>query len=114
MAHRGTQARRFPRYDTSTDVIVYLGPAPIQCSIAQIGRGGCLIFPPLPPRQYEDIKLSFRLSEELPPITCNGHMVYSMSDRGTGVAFTEISLYNQELITSYYESKPTTGKSKHA
>jgi hypothetical protein len=41
-------------------------------------------------------------------------MVYSMSDRGTGVAFTEISLYNQELITSYYESKPTTGKSKHA
>jgi len=41
----------------------------------------------------------------LPSINCKGEIVYSISDRGTGVAFTEISLYNQDRITQFFEKQ---------
>jgi len=46
----------------------------------------------------------------LAPINCKGEVVYSINDRGTGVAFTEISLYNQERITEFFEKQETTEK----
>ncbi len=111
MADEGSARRRFPRYHTGLDVIVYPGAKAAQGRITQISRGGCLIFPPLPPLQSPEIKLSFRLADDLPYINCVGEVVYSVSDKGTGVAFREISIYNQELITDYFEKRLAAEKS---
>lgn len=105
MADEGIQRRRFPRYPANIEVTVYLDSGASQTHMPQVSRGGCLIFPPLPPHQSPSIKLSFSLGDSLPPINCKGEIVYSISDRGTGVAFTEISLYNQDRITQFFEKQ---------
>jgi hypothetical protein len=45
------------------------------------------------------------LGEDSPSINCKGEIAYSISDRGTGIAFTEISIYQQDLITQYFEEQ---------
>ncbi len=100
-----TPVRRYPRYRTSTIIIVYHGSDSRECNILQISRGGCLVVPTLPFQQSSEVRLSFRLSDDLPAINCKGEIVYGIRDKGTGIAFTEISVYNQDLITSHFESQ---------
>jgi hypothetical protein len=78
----------------------------IPARINQVSRGGCLIFPPLPAQQSPEIKLSFRLGDDQGPVNCKGEIVYSINDRGTGVAFSEISLYNQDRISEFFAQQP--------
>jgi hypothetical protein len=103
MADHDSAKRRFPRYHTGVNVIIYQAQRTIQARISQVSRGGCLIFPPLPPLQATDLKISFRLADDLPYINCKGEIAYNIQDKGTGIAFTEISLYNQDVITSHFE-----------
>jgi hypothetical protein len=103
MSDGPAQRRRFPRYQCNLEVTIYLDSKCIQARIPQVSRGGCLIFPPVPPHHSPAIKLSFQLADGLPSINCKGEIVYSISDRGTGVAFTEISLYNQDRISDFFE-----------
>lgn len=110
MGDEQVQRRRFPRYPTNLQVIVYVNAKAIQTRIPQISRGGCLIFPPLPAFQNPEIKLSFSLGDGLPPINCRGEIVYSINDRGTGVAFTAISLYNQDRITEFFAKQQPAEK----
>jgi c-di-GMP-binding flagellar brake protein YcgR len=105
MADQGTQRRRYPRYLAQIDAIIYLSPSPLKVRIVNISRGGCLIYPTLPPLPDPQLRISFRLSEEEPYVNCKGEVVYSIADKGTGVAFTEISIYNQERITEYFEKR---------
>ncbi len=105
-----SQRRRFPRYRTDLAVTVYLATGATVARISQISRGGCLIFPPLPAKVNPAVKLSFRMAEDLPFVNCKGEIVYSVMDRGTGVAFTEISQFNQDLITEYFEKQVAAGK----
>lgn len=111
MPDQGIQRRRYPRYPTSLEATVYLPAGALQAHISQISRGGCLIFPPLPSQPSPGIKLSFRLAEDVPYINCKAEIAYSVVDRGTGVAFTEISEFNQDLITEYFEKQLAAGKS---
>lgn len=111
MAEPPEQRRRFPRYPTDADVTLYLASGALQAKIVQLSRGGCLILPALPSQPNPSIKLSFRLAPDLPYINCKGEIVYSIVDRGTGVAFTEISLYNQELISEHFEKLAATERS---
>jgi hypothetical protein len=104
------QKRRFPRYRADLEVTIYLDSKCIQSRIPQVSRGGCLVFPPVPPHQSPAIKLSFRLADGLPSINCKGEIVYSINDQGTGVAFTEISLYNQDRITDFFEKQQAAEK----
>jgi hypothetical protein len=104
------QKRRFPRYQADLEVTIYLDSKSIQSRIPQVSRGGCLVFPPVPPHQSPAIKLSLQLADGLAPINCKGEIVYSISDRGTGVAFTEISLYNQDRITDFFEKQQAAEK----
>jgi len=110
MPDEGVQRRRFPRYPSDLAVTVYMDMKVVQTRIPQISRGGCLIFPPLPPHHSAEIKLSFSLEDGLPSVNCKGEIVYTVNDRGSGVAFTEISLYNQERITSFFAKPPTAEK----
>lgn len=110
MADEGIQRRRFPRYPASLEATVYLASGAIPAHITQISRGGCMIFPILPPQSSPGIKLSMQLSEDLPYINCKAEIVYSVVDRGTGIAFSEISEYNQDLITEFYEKQPAAGR----
>ena len=111
MADEGIQRRRFPRYPTSLDATVYLATGAIEARIVQISRGGCLIFPPLPPQPSPGIKLSFQLAPDMPSINCKAEIVYTIMDRGSGIAFTEISEYNRELIRDHFEKEPAEEKS---
>ncbi len=97
--------RRFPRYSTAAEVMIYQGQNLIKARMKQISRGGCLVFPQLPPTGNEALRISFHLSPELPFINCKGEVVYSFPDKGTGIAFTEISEYNQDQITSFFEKQ---------
>ena len=104
------QRRRHPRYLADLEVIIYRQEDAIRAHIAQISRGGCLIFPPLPDPAASQLKISFRLAEDFPYINCKGEVAYSINDKVTGVVFTEISQYNQELITHYFERRLTAEK----
>ncbi len=110
MENTGPQRRRFPRYRSNLEVTVYVGTKAIPARIAQLSRGGCLVNPPLPAQPTSAVKLSFRLSEDLGPINCIGEIVYNISDVGTGIAFTEISIHNQDLITDYFAKQPAVGQ----
>jgi hypothetical protein len=102
----GPQRRRYPRYFTDLEVTVYVGTKAVPARITQVSRGGCLIFPPLPAQQSAEVKISFRLTGNSDPVNCKGEIVYSINDRGTGVAFTEISLYNQDRISDFFAKQP--------
>lgn len=103
MADEGIQKRRYPRYRTDVPAMVYQGAKSFTARVVQISRGGCLIYPPVDSRQGNEIKLSLQLGAELPSINCRAEIVYSINDRGSGVAFSEISLYNQDRISEYCE-----------
>jgi PilZ domain-containing protein len=103
MDEKPLRARRYARYGTDLEIIIHQDPHPIRGRITQISRGGCLIFPALPPQPTPHLRMSFRLHQELPSINCMGEIVYNIADKGTGVALTEISEYNQELITKFFE-----------
>jgi PilZ domain-containing protein len=104
------QKRRHPRYLADLEVIIYRQADALRAHVAQISRGGCLIFPPLSDPAESQLKMSFRLAEDFPYINCKGEVAYSINDRGTGVVFTEISQYNQDLITDYFERRPAAQK----
>jgi len=114
MADLGASNRRFPRYLTDTEVMIYQGQKMIKARIKQISRGGCLVLPQLPPTGNEALRISFRLSEDAAFINCKGDVVYSFPDKGTGIAFTEISEYNQDRITSAFDKQPATERQQSA
>ncbi len=97
--------RRHPRYAADVEAIIYRPADALRARIIMISRGGCLIFPVLPDPATSLLKMSFRLADDLPYINCKGQVVYNIHDKGTGVAFTEISQYNQDLITEYFERR---------
>lgn len=109
MPQVSAQKRRHPRYATDLEVTVYLASGATQTRIKQISRGGCLVFPPLPPQTSSAIKISFRFSEDLPYINCKAEVAYSIMDKGSGIAFTEISEYNQDLISKHFEKQTPEG-----
>lgn len=111
MAEQGAEMRRFPRYGASLDVTVYLGSGTARARIVQISRGGCLLYPPLESQENPEVRLSFRVADDLPDIHCKGEIVYSIRDRGTGIAFSEISQYHQDLITQYFDRALATRNS---
>jgi PilZ domain len=106
MPDEGIQRRRYPRYPTSLEATVYTASGALQAHIAQISRGGCLIFPPLPPQPSPQIKLTFRLAGDGAYVNCKAEIVYTIMDKGSGIAFTEISEHNRELITEFFEKQP--------
>ena len=109
MSGEPVQRRRYPRYRCEVPVTLYLGSKMAESRIVNISRGGCLLFPPFPPQVSPEIKLSFRLDDDEPPINCKGEVVYSIGDRGAGVAFTEISIFNQDRITSHFDKLAAAG-----
>ena len=107
MEEESLEKRKFRRYPVDLETIVYQGGGTAQGQIVQISRGGCLLkMPPPVPAQELEMRLSFRLHPDLPSINCKGDAIYYVADQGTGVAFTEISAYNQDLITSHFEKQP--------
>jgi len=104
MDGKSYQSRRYARYHTNLDVVICGQLESIQAHILQLSRGGCQILPTLPPQPTPFVKISFRLSQELPPIDCTGEIIYNIEGKGTGVAFSEISEENQEMISTYFEN----------
>ncbi len=110
MDEQSESRRRYARFNADLEVTVHQEEGAFVGRITQISRGGCLIYPPLPAELAPHVKVSFRLSEKLPPINCHGEIVYTIADKGTGVALTEISEYQQDLITQHFEALQAAGK----
>jgi hypothetical protein len=108
MGNGQREKRKYPRYSVSLDVTVYIDSAPVQARITNLSRGGCLIYPPLPFTPNPEVKLSILLPDDSSPINCKGEIVYTVHDRGTGIALTEISLHNQERMAEFLEKQPAT------
>jgi hypothetical protein len=107
MEEKSPEKRKSCRYPAALEVTIYEGGRTAQGQIVQISRGGCLLkMPPPPVAQGLEMRLTFGLSADLPSINCKGEVIYYIADRGMGVAFTEISTYYQDLITSYFEKQP--------
>ncbi len=102
--------RRYARYSTDLPVTVHNEDGAFQGRITQISRGGCLIYPSLPADLPAHVKVTFNLSESLPPINCHGEIVYNIRDKGTGVALIEISEAQQDAITEFFESQVPVSK----
>jgi hypothetical protein len=105
--------RRAPRYHAAIEVAIYQGRTLVSSRITQISRGGCLVFPPLPAAPEQTLRMSFRLAADLPYINCKGEIAYSFPDKGTGIVFTEISLFNQDLITNHFEKQSPASRPAH-
>jgi hypothetical protein len=102
MDGKSLQPRRFERYKVDLEVVIQGQGGPIPARITQISRGGCMVFPALPPQPTPFLRLSFRLSPELPPINCIGEIIYSIEERGTGISLAEISENNQDMISQHF------------
>ena len=99
------QRRRFPRYRADVPATLYLATGVVEGRVVNVSRGGCLFFPALPSEDSPAVKLSLQLDDGLPCLNCKGEIVYSIRDRGTGIAFREISEYNLDRITAFFEKK---------
>ena len=86
MDEHSVSRRRYVRYNTDLEVAIQQEGGTFGGRITQISRGGCLIYPALPAELAPHVKVSFRLSDQLPPINCYGEIVYNILDKGTGVA----------------------------
>ncbi len=104
-----SQRRRFPRYHTDLEVTISHGADSIRTRIKQISRGGCLVFPPLDLWQSTEVRIVFRLADDLPEVRCKGEIMYSVSAQGSGIAFTEIAPRNLDLITEHFEKAASSG-----
>jgi hypothetical protein len=102
MGEEPRNERRYPRHSVNLDATVYVRLFSIPARITNLSQGGCLIYPPLGSALSTEVKLLFRLPDGS-RIACKGEIVYEVFDRGTGVAFTEISQYNQEQIAEFFE-----------
>jgi c-di-GMP-binding flagellar brake protein YcgR len=100
------QERRSPRFRVNLDATVYVESATVRTRITSLSLGGCLVYPPLSPTPSTVIRLSFLLPDGATSINCKGEIVYTIHDRGTGIAFTEISQYHQERIAEFFEGQP--------
>jgi PilZ domain-containing protein len=114
MDEHSAKRRKYARYKTDLEVTVQQEAGAFGGRITQISRGGCLIYPALPAELTPHVKVSFRLSDQLPPINCHGEIVYSIADQGSGVALTEISEYQQDLITQYFEAQQAAAKQSNS
>ena len=107
MEKESSPKRGCRRYPADLETIIYQGGGTARGKIVQISRGGCLLkLPPRAATQGVEMRLSFRLGADLPNINCKGEALYYVADQGVGIAFTEISVYQQDLITSYFEKQP--------
>jgi hypothetical protein len=60
------------------------------------------LYPPLGSASSTEVKLLFRLPDGS-RIACIGEIVYEVFDRGTAIAFTEISQYHRDRIAEFFE-----------
>lgn len=73
-----------------------------QRNIINISEGGCLVSPPVLESAHAGGILSFHVGETHVPIRADGEIVYTNYDRGTGIAFTQISEPSRKFIDSFY------------
>jgi len=105
MDENSYRPRRYVRYPANLDVIIHGETEHIRAHIIQLSRGGCQILPALPPQPTPFVKMSFRLSKDLPSIDCTGEIIYSIEGKGTGIALAEISEDSQEMISTFFEKE---------
>ncbi len=97
--------RQYPRYKARTLVTVTMLDGKIhQRSILNISGGGCLVSPPVLESAHAGGSVSFQVGETHVPIRADAEIIYTNYDRGTGIAFTQISEPNRKFIDSFFSA----------
>ena len=95
--------RQFPRYKAKTLVTMTMMDGQThQRNIINISGGGCLVSPPVLESAHAGGILTFQVGETHVPIRADGEIVYTNYDRGTGIAFTQISEPSRKFIDSFF------------
>lgn len=95
--------RQYPRYKARTLVTVTMLDGQIlQRNIINISEGGCLVSPPVLESAHAGGTVSFQVGETRFPIRADAEIVYTNYERGTGLAFTQISEPSRKFIDSFF------------
>ena len=95
--------RQYPRYKARTLVTVtMLDGKTHQRSILNISGGGCLVSPPVLESAHAGGSVFFQVGETRVPIRADAEIIYTNYDRGTGIAFTQISEQNRKFIDPFF------------
>ena len=99
--------RRYPRYKTNIPVTLTTDKSKFQISIIQISRAGCLAFPPILHFTDPKVELTFQLDEGLPSFRTAGRIIYTVHNRGTGIAFSGLSEMGRDAIEKFFSERGT-------
>ncbi len=104
-----TQAgkRRYPRYESNIPVKLAADGSESERTITQISRAGCLISPSTPDVSQAGVTISFRLDKELNPILTRGEVIYTVYEKGIGIAFKGIAESDGSTIESFFSKLGT-------
>ena len=97
--------RQYPRYKTNIPATLTTDKGEFQINIIQIGRGGCLVFSSLLLFTLPKVDLTFQLDEGLPLFRITGRILYTIHNKGTGIAFSGLSGMERDAIERFLSGR---------
>lgn len=99
--------RRHARYEASIPVTLAADGIETERTISQISRAGCLISPATPEVSQAGVTMAFKLDQELKPILTRGEVIYTVYEKGIGIAFKGIAESDGSTIESFFSKLGT-------
>ena len=99
--------RQYPRYKTNFPATLTTDKGGLETHIIQISRGGCLVFSSILLFTDPKVDLTFQLDEELPLFRITGRIIYTIHNKGTGIAFSGLSEMERDSIERFFSGRGT-------
>ena len=99
--------RQYRRYKTNFPATLTTDKGEFQTHIIQISRGGCLVFSSILLFTDPKVDLTFQLDEELPLFRTTGQIIYTIHNKGTGIAFSGLSEMERDAIVRFFSGQGT-------
>ncbi len=99
--------RQSARYKTNVPATLTTDKSEFQVNIIQISRAGCLVFPPILQFTDPNLNLTFQLDEGLPSFRTSGRIIYTIHNKGTGIAFSGLSEMERNAIERFFSGRGT-------
>ncbi len=99
--------RQYPRYKTNFPATLTTDKGGFETHIIQISRGGCLVFSSIVLYTDPKVDLTFQLDEELPLFRITGRIIYTIHNKGTGIAFSGLSEMERDAIVRFFSGQGT-------
>ena len=94
--------RQHPRYKTNIPGTLTTDKGEFQIDIIQISRGGCLVFSSIVLFTDPKVDLTFQVDEGQPLFRTTGRIIYTIHNKGTGIAFSGLSKMEGDAIDRFF------------